>query len=57
MVQDGIIEIVRRGGDYVVVINRDIFRKKLAKNDPLVRGLLGIYVKNSRSMVESKSAE
>lgn len=57
VVQDGIIEIVRRGVDYVVVINRDIFRKKLAHNDPFVRGLLGIFVKNSRSMVDSKPAE
>jgi CRP-like cAMP-binding protein len=36
----------------VIVINRDTFQRKLSKCDPFVRGLLGIFVKNIRSMVE-----
>jgi len=92
VVQDGLIEIVKRSGDgdvvlgtiekggifgemaliddqprmataraaavtTVVVISREMFRKKLAKSDPFVRGLLGIFVKNIRSMVDSRLGE
>jgi len=38
----------------VIVISRDVFQRKLAKCDPFVRGLLGIFVKNIRSMVEDR---
>jgi len=38
----------------VIVINREMFRKKLAKSDPFVRGLLGIFVKNIRNMVNDR---
>ncbi len=38
----------------VIVINREMFRKKLAKSDPFVRGLLGIFVKNIRDMVNDR---
>ncbi len=38
----------------VIVINREMFRKKLAKSDPFVRGLLGILVKNIRNMVNDR---
>jgi CRP-like cAMP-binding protein len=38
----------------VIVINREMFRKKLAKSDPFVRGLLGILVKNIRDMVNDR---
>ncbi len=36
----------------IIVISRDVFNRKLAKCDPFVRGLLGIFVKNIRSMVD-----
>ena len=41
-----------RAGDprTVIVIDRQMFRNKLAKSDPFVRGLLGIFTKNLRSM-------
>ncbi len=38
----------------VIVINRDVFQRKLQKCDPFVRGLLGIFVKNIRSMIEER---
>ncbi len=38
----------------VIVISRDVFQRKLQKCDPFVRGLLGIFVKNIRSMVEER---
>lgn len=38
----------------VIVIERDVFNRKLAKCDPFVRGLLGIFVKNIRSMVNER---
>ena len=38
----------------VIVIDRDMFRKKLAKSDPFVRGLLGIFTKNLRSMADRR---
>ncbi|MBT3990147.1 MAG: cyclic nucleotide-binding domain-containing protein [Rhodospirillaceae bacterium] len=38
----------------IIVINRDVFQRKLSKCDPFVRGLLGIFVKNIRSMVEDR---
>jgi CRP-like cAMP-binding protein len=39
-------------GTTLIVINRAVFHGKLAKCDPFIRGLLGIFVKNIRSMVE-----
>ena len=38
----------------IIVIVRDVFQRKLSKCDPFVRGLLGIFVKNIRSMVEQR---
>jgi hypothetical protein len=38
----------------VIVNSRDVFQRKLQKCDPFVRGLLGIFVKNIRSMVEER---
>lgn len=38
----------------VIVNSRDGFQRKLQKCDPFVRGLLGIFVKNIRSMVEER---
>jgi len=38
----------------IIVISRDMFRSKMAKCDPFVRGLLGIFVKNMRSIVENR---
>ena len=38
----------------IIVIGRDVFQHKLLKCDPFVRGLLGIFVKNIRSMVEER---
>ena len=38
----------------VIVISRDVFQRKLQKCDPFVRGLVGIFVKNIRSMVEER---
>lgn len=38
----------------VIIVGRDVFQRKLSKCDPFVRGLLGIFVKNIRSMVEEK---
>jgi CRP/FNR family cyclic AMP-dependent transcriptional regulator len=34
----------------VVVISRDVFREKLAKADPFIRGLLSIFVRNIRNL-------
>ncbi|MGE5548260.1 MAG: cyclic nucleotide-binding domain-containing protein [Solirubrobacterales bacterium] len=34
----------------VVVISRDVFREKLAKADPFIRGLLNIFVRNIRNL-------
>ena len=41
-----------RAGSTLIVIDRTMFHGKLAKCDPFIRGLLGIFVKNIRSMVE-----
>ena len=41
----------------VIVIDRQMFRKKLAKSDPFVRGLLGIFTKNLRSMADRRLSE
>ena len=38
----------------VISIGRDTFNRKLANCDPFVRGLLGIFVRNIRSMVDEK---
>lgn len=34
----------------VVVISREVFREKLAKADPFIRGLLSIFVRNIRNL-------
>jgi CRP-like cAMP-binding protein len=39
-------------GATLIVIDRTMFHGKLAKCDPFIRGLLGIFVKSIRSMVE-----
>ena len=39
-------------GATLIVIDRTMFHGKLAKCDPFIRGLLGIFAKNIRSMVE-----
>ena len=41
-----------RAGSTLIVIVRTMFHGKLAKCDPFIRGLLSIFVKNIRSMVE-----
>ena len=41
-----------RAGSTLIVIDRTMFPGELAKCDPFIRGLLGIFVKNIRSMVE-----
>lgn len=38
----------------LIVITRSTFQKKMAKCDPFVKGLLGIFVKNIRRMVDEK---
>jgi CRP-like cAMP-binding protein len=38
----------------VIVVTRDMFNKKLAACDPFIRGLLGIFVQNIRSMAQSR---
>ena len=38
----------------VIVIARQNFQSKLAKCDPFIRGLLGIFVKNIRSITEDR---
>jgi len=89
VVQDGAIEIVRRGDDgqemvlgtiekggifgemaliddqprmataratvstTVIAVPRDVFAQKLSKCDPFIRGLLGIFVRNIRSMAKT----
>jgi CRP-like cAMP-binding protein len=37
----------------VIVVPRDVFAQKLARCDPFIRGLLGIFVRNIRSMAQS----
>ena len=37
----------------IIAVPRDVFAKKLAKCDPFIRGLLGIFVRNIRSMAKS----
>ncbi|MAF49942.1 MAG: cyclic nucleotide-binding domain-containing protein [Rhodospirillales bacterium] len=44
-------------GTTLIIINRDMFHAKLAKCDPFIRGLLGIFVKNIRSMVDSQLSD
>ncbi len=39
----------------VIVIGRDMFNRKLARCDPFIRGLLGIFVKNLRRMGEERA--
>jgi len=89
VVQDGIIEILRRNDDgtetvlgkiekggifgemaliddqprmataraavstTVIAVPRDVFAQKLSKCDPFIRGLLGIFVRNIRSMAKT----
>ncbi len=38
----------------LIVITRMTFQKKMARCDPFVKGLLGIFVKNIRRMVDEK---
>jgi CRP-like cAMP-binding protein len=38
----------------LIVITRPAFQKKISKCDPFVKGLLGIFVKNIRRMVDEK---
>jgi CRP-like cAMP-binding protein len=38
----------------IIVVSRDVFNRKLAKWDPFVRGFLGIFVKNIRSMMNKR---
>jgi len=38
----------------VIAVPRDVFAKKLAKCDPFIRGLLGIFVRNIRSMARGR---
>jgi CRP-like cAMP-binding protein len=37
----------------VIAVPRNVFSQKLAKCDPFIRGLLGIFVRNIRSMAET----
>ncbi len=37
----------------VISVPRDVFSQKLAKCDPFIRGLLGIFVRNIRSMAQN----
>jgi CRP-like cAMP-binding protein len=37
----------------VIAVPRDVFAQKLTKCDPFIRGLLGIFVRNIRSMAKS----
>ena len=37
----------------VIAVPRGVFAQKLAKCDPFIRGLLGIFVRNIRSMAQS----
>jgi CRP-like cAMP-binding protein len=37
----------------VIAVPRGVFAQKLAKCDPFIRGLLGIFVRNIRSMAKS----
>ena len=39
-------------GSTLIIIDRTMFHGKLAKCDPFIRGLLGIFVKNIRMKVE-----
>jgi CRP/FNR family cyclic AMP-dependent transcriptional regulator len=38
----------------VIIVTREMFNKKLAACDPFIRGLLGIFVQNIRSMAQSR---
>ena len=38
----------------VIAVPRDVFSQKLAKCDPFIRGLLGIFVRNIRSMAKGR---
>lgn len=38
----------------VIVVGRDVFSKKLAKCDPFIKGLLGIFVRNLRSITQER---
>ncbi len=33
-----------------IIISRDVFKEKLAKTDPFIRGLLNIFVRNIRNL-------
>ncbi|MGE5503319.1 MAG: cyclic nucleotide-binding domain-containing protein [Actinomycetota bacterium] len=33
-----------------IIISRDVFKEKLAKSDPFIRGLLNIFVRNIRNL-------
>jgi CRP-like cAMP-binding protein len=37
----------------VIAVPRGVFAQKLAKCDPFIRGLLGIFVRNIRSMAQN----
>ena len=41
----------------LIVITRPAFQKKISRCDPFVKGLLGIFVKNIRRMVDEKVAD
>lgn len=34
----------------LVIVSRDVFREKLSKADPFIRGLLNIFVRNIRNL-------
>jgi CRP/FNR family cyclic AMP-dependent transcriptional regulator len=38
----------------VIAVPRNVFAQKLAKCDPFIRGLLGIFVRNIRSMTPNR---
>ena len=38
----------------VIAVPRDVFSQKLSKCDPFIRGLLGIFVRNIRSMAKGR---
>lgn len=40
-------------GTTLIVVSREVFDQKLAKTDPFIRALLGIFVKNIRAMANA----
>lgn len=39
----------------IIIVGRDVFTKKLAKCDPFIKGLLGIFVRNIRNIVQERA--